>query len=306
MFTKKVLIAWLTFAMAFVPAAGVSAIEGGESAKNHPRVVSLFFQSSNPTSKYDGCSAYLYSPRIVVTQAHCLFDYAKNIRLPASKVFVGIPGKIMDSRGKMVQVARIFMPADYLNTRDALQNTRDIAVMVTRKPVAKVSRSTPVTEEQLNNLVATGSLVTVGGYGLSSPQERKIRTSGGYVKPFKFPRKVSLPLVQRVEVEGFLTSRFAREEHLPQWLDLNQISKYAWVRSSQETGATCDGDSGAGFFIENGKQAIFVGANAGPMGSPNCLKDGRWNSSGGLNRIIPIFKYPDLLKSALDYEAKLK
>lgn len=306
MFTKKVLIAGLSFAIALVPAFSASAIEGGESAKNHSRIVSLYFQSSNPKSKYDGCSAYLYAPRIVMTQAHCLFDYAKNTRLPASKVFVGIPGKIMDSRGKMLQVARIFMPAEYLNTRDALQNTRDIAVLVTRKPVAKVPSSTPITEEQLNDLVVTGGLVTVGGYGLSSPQERKIRTSGGYVKPFKFPRKVSLPLVQRVEVEGFLTSRFAREDHLPQWLDLNQISKYAWVRSSQGTGATCDGDSGAGFFIENGKQAIFVGANAGPMGSPNCQTNGRWNSGGGLNRIIPIFKYPDLLKSALEYEAKLK
>lgn len=296
----------LSISLSLFTSNGANAIQGGEQAKNHPRIVSLYFQSANPQHKYDGCSAFLYAPRIVVTQAHCLFDYSKNTQLKPSKVFVGSPGKIMDSRGKVFQVKRIFMPSAYKNTRSPLHNAMDIAVMVTKKPVAQVSSAVPITENELTTLVSAGDLVTVGGYGLSSPREREVRASSDYKKPFKFPRKVALPFVQRGVVQAYLTSTFAREEHLPQWLDLAQIDKYAWVRTGPEVGSTCDGDSGSGFFIENGKQTLFVGANGGPMGSPNCYKDGRWYSDGGLNKIIPIFKYSELLTAALAFESRLK
>lgn len=307
MFTRKSFLALLiAVSLSFSPVGASLAIEGGKSAKNHPRIVSLYFQSANPTSKYDGCSAFLYAPRIVVTQAHCLFDPSSNKRLPASKVFVGLPGKIMNSRGDMFPVKKIFMPSDYVNSRTPKHNHLDIAVMVTRKPVAMVSTSVPITEEKLSEMVGSGNLVTVGGYGLSSPKERNIRSQNGFTAPFKFPRQASLRLVERNHVERFMTSPFATREYLPQWISLDLIEKYAWVNTSPEVGATCDGDSGSGFFIQEGKTTIFIGANGGPMGSPNCMRNGKWHSEGGLNRIIPIYKHLDLLSSAIKYKRNAK
>jgi hypothetical protein len=278
------------------------AIEGGESAKNHPRVVSLYFQSVSPTSKYEGCSAFLFAPRIVVTQAHCLFSPETNKKLSPAKVFVGAPGKVINTRGPSFQVKKIFMPPGYKNTRTPEHSTKDIAILVTSKSISKVRPATPISKAAFDELVSSGGSVTVGGYGLSSAKERKMSSRNN----FKFPRKLTVNLVQRDVVETYMKSSFARQQSLPEWLDLALIDKYGWVGTSPSLGATCDGDSGSGFFIENGKQAIFVGANGGPMGSPNCYKNGQWYSGGGLNKIIPIFMYSELLAAAIDYESKLK
>ena len=301
-FTRKPIIALITIAAVFAPWGSANAIEGGESAKNHPRVVSLYFQSANPSSKYDGCSAFLYAPRIVVTQAHCLFDYDTNKKLPPSKVFVGAPGKVVNTRGPSFQVKKIYMPSGYENSRTPAHGPMDIAILVTSKSVAKVPAASPISKAAFDELVSSGGSVTVGGYGLSTPKERGM----GSRNNLKFPRKLTAKLVQRDVVDNFMNSSFARQNSLPGWRDPALIEKYGWVGTNPSIGATCDGDSGSGFFIENGKQTIFVGANGGPMGSPNCSKNGKWYSGGGLNRIIPIFMYSELLTAALEFEAKLK
>ena len=301
-FTRKPIIALITFALAFSPGGSADAIEGGESAKNHPRVVSLYFQSANSAHKYDGCSAFLFAPRIVVTQAHCLFNYDTNRKLPAAKVFVGAPGRVINTRGPSFQVKKIYMPSGYENSRTPAHSTMDIAILVTSKSVSKVPVASPISKAAFDELVSSGGSVTVGGYGLSTAKERGM----GSRNNIKFPRKLTAKFVQRDVVENYMKSSFARQQTLSGWLDTALIEKYGWVGTSPSIGATCDGDSGSGFFIENGKQTIFVGANGGPMGSPNCSKNGQWYGDGGLNKIIPIFMYSELLTAALEFEAKLK
>ena len=77
--------------------------------------------------------------------------------------------------------------------------------------------------------------------------------------------------------------------------------KWGWAVTSKETGATCDGDSGAGVFIERDGQFVYVGLNAWPIESPNCYRKGLWGKYGGLNRIDPIYYHQELLKKAIAY-----
>ena len=81
----------LSLSVLLIPA---NAIENGESALNHPRIVSMYFTiDSSPNEIWPSCSAWLYSPRIVFTAAHCVYDGSvrpkKLLRTP-SNTYVGL------------------------------------------------------------------------------------------------------------------------------------------------------------------------------------------------------------------------
>ena len=75
-----------------------NAIENGDSAINHPRVVSMYFANPyNANDLFPNCSGWLYSPRIVFTAGHCVYDgfeKPKKILRSASNTFVGKPGAV--------------------------------------------------------------------------------------------------------------------------------------------------------------------------------------------------------------------
>jgi secreted trypsin-like serine protease len=279
-----VLVAWsmLTPTQAF-------AIDGGKEVPGHSRIVSLYFQPENETFKYDGCSAFLYAPRIVITAAHCLFKpRGSQERIKDVLIFVGKPGAVLQANGMHAQARKVFMPDSYKNERfGALYNNEDFAIIVTKQRVAKVSRATPISEKEFKELHANLGKVLIGGYGFSSEEERYQKRNG-----LKYPRLIELELAPIEYVQGFGVA--------------DPIEKYGWAMTNSEVGSTCDGDSGAGFYIEKGKKAVYVGLNAWPIGSPNCWNNQGWRGSGGLNRIDPIYNRTDLLNQALAYEAKLR
>ena len=287
---KKLLIAIISSFLVLQPIQSF-AIDGGKEVPGHPRIVSLYFQPENETFKYDGCSAFLYAPRIVITAAHCLFKpKGSQERIKDFLIFVGKPGAVLQSKGRHIRAQKVFMPDSYKNERSYwLYNNEDFAVIVTKQPVAKVSRATPISESELKELQSNFGKVLVGGYGLSNEEDRYQNRNGK-----KYPRLIELDLASSDYIQIFNMA--------------DPIEKYGWAMTNPKVGSTCDGDSGAGFFIENGKKTIYVGLNAWPIGSPNCWNNQGWKGPGpgGLNRIDPIYNHTDLLDQAFAYEAKTR
>lgn len=293
---KKLLAAIVSSFLVLQPIQSL-AIEGGEEAKNHPRIVSIVI--SNGNNMYWACSGFLFAPRIVITAAHCQFKPSgKFDKWPDAQVFIGYPGKILSTnRTEIVQAQKIFSYKSYNQIRDlAAYNNKDFMIVVTREPVAKVSWATAATEATFKDLIEEKAFVTMGGYGFSSEKERSMKMEG-----YKWPRTLTFPFVDEEHYNLVMENRVDKH-YWPAFTD--PYEKWGWTKTSKETGAGCDGDSGSGIFTETAKRFVYVGLNAWPLESPNCHKKSIWNIHGGLNRVDPIYYHSALLDKAVKYVDK--
>ena len=68
-------IAIITLATLMLTPVPAHAIKDGVSAKDHPRIVALYFKGeANWPTPIQSCTGFLYNPRIVFTAAHCVHD----------------------------------------------------------------------------------------------------------------------------------------------------------------------------------------------------------------------------------------
>jgi secreted trypsin-like serine protease len=289
---KKLLVTVLSSFLVLQPIQSF-AIEGGEEAKNHPRIVSIVL--FNGKNFYSACSGFLFAPRIVISAGHCQFEKS---RWPDNQVFIGYPGQILSTnRTDIVQAQKIFNYKSYNNTRNlAAYDNKDFMIVVTKKPVAKVSWATAATEATFKGLIEKKAFVTMGGYGLSSEKERSMKREG-----YKWPRTLTFPFVDEAHYNLVMDNRLDKH-YWPAFTD--PYEKWGWTKTSKETGAGCDGDSGAGIFTETANRFVYVGLNAWPFDSPNCFDKAKWNIHGGLNRVDPIYNHSELMDKAVKYVEK--
>jgi secreted trypsin-like serine protease len=295
---KKLLIAIVSSILVLQPIQSF-AIEGGEEAKNHPRIVSIVL--SNGKNMYWACSGFLFAPRIVISAGHCQFKpFEKFDKWPDTQVFIGYPGKILSTnRTNLVQAQKVFSYKGYNQIRKLdSYNNEDFMIVVTKQPVAKVSWATAATEAEFKNLVKEKAFVTMGGYGFSSEKERSMKMQG-----YKWPRTLTFPFVDEEHYSLLIKDRVDKH-YWPAFAD--PYEKWGWTKTSKKTGAGCDGDSGAGIFTETANRFVYVGLNAWPIESPNCFNKGRWGIYGGLNRVDPIYYHSELLDKAIKYVKKVR
>jgi secreted trypsin-like serine protease len=293
---KKLLIAIATSCLVLQPIQSF-AIEGGEQAKNHPRIVSIVI--SNGNNMYWACSGFLFAPRIVISAGHCQFKpFEKFDKWPDTHVFIGYPGKILSTnRTNLVQAQKVFSYKGYNQIRKLdSYNNKDFMIVVTKQPVAKVSWAKAASEAEFKNLVKEKAFVTMGGYGFSSEKERSMKMQG-----YKWPRTLTFPFADEEHYNLVIENRLDKH-YWPAFTD--PYEKWGWTKTSKETGAGCDGDSGAGIFTETANRFVYVGLNAWPLDSPNCFDKSKWNIHGGLNRVDPIYYHSELLDKAVKYVKK--
>ena len=180
---KKLLVVIVSSFLVLQPIQSF-AIEGGEEARNHPRIVSIVLlddRSSYSENFYSACSGFLFAPRIVITAAHCQFrPFKGDEKWSDTQVFIGYPGKLLSTnRTDLVQAKKVFSYKKYSTVRNlAAYNNKDFMIVVTKEPVAKVSWATAASEAEFKNLVKEKAFVTMGGYGVSSEEERNMKMEG--------------------------------------------------------------------------------------------------------------------------------
>jgi hypothetical protein len=274
-----------------------NAIENGESALNHPRVVSMYFANPyNASDLFPNCSGWLYSPRIVFTAGHCVYDGSekpKKILRSASNTFVGKPGAVTTYGLPVSQVraSKIYVYDSFewysVTPGGSLSYKDDFAVVVLEKPLANVEAAAIGTKEFLDNMISKSDFIETSGYGYQDNSRQN--------KPGTEPKKARFQLV------SFETGMKTVAEFKQKWNRTYFQEDAAFVKLPKNGAAPCDGDSGSGYFYNVNGKFTYLGVMMGVLGSPNCGLETWTDTAVGPFR--PIYLDVDMVKLAEKYVA---
>jgi hypothetical protein len=116
------------------------------------------------------------------------------------------------------------------------------------------------------------------------------------------PHKMTSSLVDKKSMQDFYRTNIQR-------IGSNQTILEYGIPNSEKLGAICDGDSGAGFFVEQDQTKFYIGPVGGQQWAiPNCRSDANatFGTVGGMSGITATFKFLDLIKEAEEFVAQEK
>ena len=256
---------FITLAILLMPTIS-NAIENGTSALGDSRVIQIYTNvtSDNGTRIWvGGCSAWLYSPRIVLTNAHCVHDNQQKpnvVQLNPKFISVGKPGTRESNEGVLVSVVAIFAPKTFkwylAEPGGTLSFTDDFAAIVLEKDLANVKAAKLATKELLDQMVTNQSTVLTSGYGFQSSN----RSYGQHREPkfAKFPMITFEEGMKKVN------------EYKSKWNRIYFQENVYFMRVGNAGASPCDGDSGSGYYIEENSVYTYLGAMTSPIGVSNC------------------------------------
>jgi hypothetical protein len=276
-----VLFIALVLSLTSIPA---NAVWKGTPNVENKRVVPIF---DHPT--FEWCSsAFLYSPRIVFTAAHVLFnldDRQEKHITPISNAWVGFPNSTVSRNSKRIKSQKILIAPGY-KSRDlwlggnTITRENDFAVVVLESPLPiddkKVELLTPELHQQYIN---SGEQIDMSGYGRQTPEDMKNNS----------PCKDYSSFQSKVIGSDFSTGG-------PRWTTtLN-------TRVGIGMPNLCDSDSGSGYTKIFPDKYIYLGAaGAGSWDQHNCASWEPNINRETTNGAYPVYLYKDLIAEAEKY-----
>jgi len=302
---NKRLIAFLSILSinlaAFITPA--EAIENGISALNNPRVVSMYFKVSATDGtpiNTTGCTGWLYAPRLVFTNGHCVHDFQKRpekVFFDLEKISVGIPGEKTNPQISHIKAIKTYSYPTFefynASVGGTLSYKDDFAIVVLEKPLSNVKTANLLTKPMLDELLSKETFVSTAGYGLQSKAERD---SANYAARFVEPKSAKykiIPFSQGMNVVNEYKNKWRR----------NYFQEDVVFMDVPKNGPSpCDGDSGSGFYLDSNDVFTYLGVTHTNIGVPNCLNE-EWGSSGGIAAFRPVFLDSELINQAEKYVA---
>jgi hypothetical protein len=263
------------------------AVEFGQDATGDPNVIDV-----------QGSSGFLYSDRIVLTAAHVIVgveettleESTKRIANWETNGFVYSPGIGNRVGQKRYRVKKVLVNPSY-TPRSANDNTRknDFAILILQESIPMKNKVTVASESDMATFIREKTPVYMVGYGFQNPSQRTPSQSGTLS-----PHKMTSYLVGNEELKEYFRNN-------PQSIRPNQTILDYGVLNSANFGSVCDGDSGAGFFVEKGDTRFYLGPVGGQQaGIPNCqsASTATFGVGGGISGITATYKFLSLIKEA--------
>ena len=261
-----------------------NAVWKGTPNLENKRVVPIFDQANK-----EWCSsAFLYSPRIVFTAAHVLFNLddrtAKHVT-PIANAWVGYPNSTVTRNSKRIKSQKIFIAPGY-KSRDlwlggnTVTRENDFGIVVLESPLPvddkKVELLTPELHQQY---IDSGEQIDLSGYGRQTPEDMKNNS----------PCKDFSSFQSKVVGKDFNTGG-------PRWT--------ATLNTRVNVGMPnlCDSDSGSGYTKIFSDKYIYLGAaGAGSWDQHNCASFEPNLNKETTNGAYPVYLYEDLIAEAEKY-----
>ena len=263
------------------------SVEFGQDALGDPNAIDV-----------GGSSGFLFSDRIVFTAAHVIVgveettleEITKRITYWETDGFVYAPGIGNRAGQKKYRVKKVLVNPTYV-PRSESDRTRknDFAILILQESIPMKNQVVVASESDIATFIKDKTPVSMVGYGLQNPSQRTPSQAGTLS-----PRKMTSYLVSNQELKDYYRNNSQR-------VPPNQTILDYGVPNSEEFGSVCDGDSGAGFFVEKGNTRYYLGPVGGQQtGIPNC-QSASWaifGIGGGMSVLTPTNKFLQLIKEA--------
>ena len=271
------------------------AIENGTSALGNPRVVKLYVEmTSEDGYKFTigECSAWLYSPRLVFTNSHCVHNIdlkPQKVIYEASRMSAGLPGTVTNTKIEHTKASKIFT-YDTFEWYDAtpggtLSFKNDFAILVLEKSMTGFPTAKLATKEYLDNALANKSSVSTAGYGYQNSD--RVYIYGTEPKSAKF------------QLIPFADGMKKVNEFKQKWNRTYFQEDVMFANMPINGAAPCDGDSGSGYYFEENGIYTYAGAAYPFFGAPNCGVE-TWGSSA-VASFRPVYNDLALIQQAEAY-----
>lgn len=259
-----------------IPITPIHAVENGVDVSSDSRVLPIYHGITDVVTTLN-CSAYLYSPDIILTAAHCFMAPG----LEKMDYFVSAPGKPVSKTTPKIKIVDIYKPF----TMNTVYYNDDFAVGILEKSIVGYNKSKIISDSQISHILDQNTTVKVSGYGLQSNYCRENWQ--------ECQSKVSPKLI-----EGKLVS-FKNVKNPTNWFQKN--GKESFVQFSEGV-SLCGGDSGGPYTVSIEGQEHYVGPVSQIDSSNSCggAKDtGGEKPGGGYGTFYGAYNYLDLIEQAL-------
>ena len=278
---KKLLVLILAISLS-VPVSA-EGVEYGQDATGDPNAVWVM-----------GASGFLYSDRIVFTVAHTIEYFGNDLN--ASYLFA--PGVKIGANQKKYFAQKILIAPTY-RARVGTDNTRvdDFAIIILRESMPVRNIVQVASPADLESFIREKTPVEMVGYGLQSEAMRTDLQARNTMSP----HKMTSILVSGEDLRKYYNA-------YPAWIQPNQTILDFGIPNNATNGSVCDGDSGAGFFVEKGNTRYYLGGVGGSQaGITNCNGSFvKFAPHGGMSGFSPTYKFLALIKEAEDFVANEK
>ena len=275
---KKII---LFISILLIMPVNANAVENGMDATNDVNVVAVDA----------GASGFLYAPRIVLTVAHELENNPSKDRVR----LVGYPGQLTQINKypivqKTIKSEKVFYAPNFqARTQTNWSRIDDFAVIVLESPMPMKNKVRIATQEDIQRYIANNTSVHMIGYGRQ--KDRKTPDQQGIVDIY--PNELVSRLLSDQESNVI-------KRGLPPGVSFTSDLNF---EQKPGQGSTCDGDSGAGWFVEEDGYRNYLGPLSSGWGMPNCGYTGVWDFNGSMVGISAAYKFMDLIKQAEQYVA---
>jgi hypothetical protein len=283
---KRLAIVASVLSLALLAPMSANGVEYGKDATGDPNAVRIIGT---------GSSAFLYSDRIVFTAAHVIDVLGDNF---VKEAYLLAPGVKSGPDQKKYFVQKVFKALTY-RARVGTDNTRvdDFAIIILRESMPVQNKVVVASLADIETFIREKAPVEMVGYGFQNVAMRK----DGQAWNNMSPHKMTSVLLSGDDLRKYYNA-------YPGWHQPNQTLLDFGIPNNDKDGSVCDGDSGAGFFVEKGNIRYYIGAVGGSQaGITNCNAPlGRFAPNGGMSGVNPTYKSLSLIKEAEDFVANEK
>jgi len=278
---KKLLV--LILAISLSAPVSADGVEFGQDATGDPNAVWMM-----------GSSGFLYSDRIVFTAAHSVEFLGDDF---ANTAWLLAPGVKNGFDQKKYRIQKILKAPTY-RARVGKDNTRvdDFAILILRESMPVRNSVQVASPADIESFIREKTPVEMVGYGF---QDESSRTDLQW-RNTQSPHKMTSVLVSGEDLRKYYSTYKGLIEPDQTILDLG-------VPNTEKNGSVCDGDSGAGFFVQKGDVRYYIGAVGGAQaGITNCRSFLKFLPTGGMSGVNSAYRSIALIKEAEDFVANEK
>ncbi len=280
---KRLAIVASVLSLALLAPMNAQGVEYGQDATGDPNAVWMM-----------GASGFLYSDRLVFTAAHSVEFLGDDF---ANTAWLLAPGVKNGFDQKKYRIQKILKAPTY-RARVGTDNTRvdDFAIIILRESMPVQNKVVVASPADIESFIREKAPVEMVGYGF---QNESSRTNLQW-RDSQSPHKMTSVLVSGEDLRKYYSTNQG-------WIEPNQTILDLGIPNTEKNGSVCDGDSGAGFFVQKGDVRYYIGAVGGAQaGITNCRSFLKFPPMGGMSGVNSAYKSLALIKEAEEFVANEK